>query len=304
LRTAVVVIGHGTVDDLDDLPAFLGQIRRGHPPPLPLLREVRRRYEAIGGKSPLHAIGQEVAAKLEARIGLPVRLAMRLWKPYPKEVLAGLLDEGVDRVVVVPLAQHSAHVYGEAVESAAGELAGEGRKSLRLLRASNWGREPSLTRAYADAIALGLRQTPDVARGRVRVLMTAHSLPLAVVRSGDPYESEVRASAAAIAEALGPDGPGAEVVFQSQGMGGGDWLGPSLVEGLDAARDAGIRHVLVAPIGFLADHVEILYDIDVEARALAADRGMSLTRTRSLNASDALIDALESVVRALLTAAG
>jgi ferrochelatase len=132
------------------------------------------------------------------------------------------------------------------------------------------------------------------------LLFTAHSLPVAVVRAGDPYEVEVRASADAIALELGSQKPSSEVAFQSQGMGGGQWLGPDLPTALDAARAAGKKHVLVAPIGFLADHVEILYDLDIEAEALAKERGLTLSRTRSLNASDGLLDALEHVARPLL----
>jgi ferrochelatase len=110
----------------------------------------------------------------------------------------------------------------------------------------------------------------------------------------------VRSSAAAVASELGPGSPPGRVAFQSQGMGGGEWLGPDLGASLDAARADGKAHVIVAPIGFLADHVEILYDLDIEAKALAAERGLSLTRTRSLNAEGGLIDALENVARPLL----
>jgi ferrochelatase len=300
LKTAVVLIGHGTVDDLDDLPPFLTAIRRGHPAPPALIAEVRRRYEAIGGKSPLTSICRDVAARLEARVGVPVRIAMRLWKPYPKDVLSELLHEGVERVVVVPLAQHSAHVYAEAVETAARELALEGRGSLQVTSAQNWGREPALTRAFAGEIRRALAETPEPMRETTLILMTAHSLPLAVIRGGDRYEDEVRASAGAISAELGPKVPAIAVAFQSQGMGGGEWLGPDLPTSLDAARAAGKKNVLVAPIGFLADHVEILYDLDIEAKALAKERGLSLARTRSLDASPGLIDALENVTRPLL----
>jgi ferrochelatase len=300
MKTALVAIAHGTVDDLDDLPAFLTAIRRGHPAPPALVSEVRRRYEAIGGKSPLTSICREVAHKLEARIGLPVRLAMRLWKPYPREVLAALLDEGFERVVVLPLAQHSAHVYAESVETAAHELAKEGRASLAVVGAPNWGCEPALTRAFVSEIRRALDETPPQAREHVALLLTAHSLPIAAIRGGDPYETEFRASANAIAQELGSGCPEVHVAFQSQGMGGGEWLGPDLATSLDRLSAAGAKHVVVAPVGFLADHVEILYDLDIEAQRLAKDRGLSLSRTRSLNASEGLITALENVARPLL----
>jgi ferrochelatase len=299
-RGAVLLIAHGTVEDLDDLPPFLAGIRRGHPAPPALVAEVRRRYEAIGGQSPLLAICREVASKLEARLGVPVRLAMRLWKPYPKEVLAELLDRGVTHIVVVPLAQHSAHVYAEAVESAARALAAEGHRSLAVTAAKNWGQTPALTRAFAAEVRRALGDLTENVREGTLLLFTAHSLPVAAIRAGDPYEKEVRASALAVARELGAIAPAHEVAFQSQGMGGGEWLGPDLPSALDAARAAGHSHVLVAPIGFLADHVEVLYDLDIEAQALARERGLTLSRTRSLNASPALIDALEEVTRPLL----
>jgi ferrochelatase len=300
VKTALVAIAHGTVDDLDDLPEFLAAIRRGHPAPPPLVAEVRRRYEAIGGKSPLTAICRDLTRKLEARIGCPVRLAMRLWKPYPKEVLSALLDEGVERVVVLPLAQHSAHVYADAVEVAARELANEGRPSLAVVRGPNWGREPALTRAFAREIRRALEEIPAHAREATALLLTAHSLPLAAIRGGDPYEAEVRASGEAITTELGSLCPNVRVAFQSQGMGGGEWLGPDLKGSLDALAAEGTKHVIVAPIGFLADHVEILYDLDIEAVGIAKERGLSLSRTRSLNASEGLLVALENVARPLL----
>jgi ferrochelatase len=300
VKTAVVLIGHGTVDNLDDLPAFLRAIRRGHAPSPELLSEVRRRYEAIGGRSPLLAICREVAEKLELRLGLPVRIAMRLWAPYPKDVLRGLLDEGIEHVAVVPLAQHSARIYGESVEAAARELAQEGRPSVIVRSAQNWGQEPLLTHAFADEIRRSLARISEAHRSETLLLYTAHSLPLSVVRSGDPYEGELRRSARAISDELGSDAPPSEVAFQSQGLGGGEWLGPDLPTSFDAARVSGKKHVLLAPIGFLADHVEILYDLDLEAQSFAKERGLTLARTQSLNASDGMIDALERVARPLL----
>ncbi len=299
--TAVLLVGHGTVDDLDDLPAFLAAIRRGHPPPPDLAAEIRRRYEAIGGKSPLLSISQELANKLEARLGRPVRLAMRLWRPYPKEVLASLAELGVRRVVVVALAQHSAHVYTEAVKKAAAELAASGGPELEIDGAPNWGRSAALTRAFARAVLDAIADLGRPAADRALLLLfTAHSLPLSVIRGGDPYEGEVRASAADVAAALGEACPAHALAFQSQGLGAGEWLGPDLVTSLDRAKAEGRSHVLVAPIGFLADHVEILYDLDIEAAALAKERGLTLSRTRSLNASDGLVDALAEVARGLL----
>lgn len=266
----VLLVSHGTVDSLDDLPEFLRNVRHGREAPPELVRELRKRYAEIGG-SPLDAINVRLAAKLERVLGITVRRASRLWHPYPKDVVGELRAE---RVVVLPLAQHSAHVYGEAVQR---ELGG-----VEVRCAENWGRRPALLEAYARrACALA---DPDAA-----LLLTAHSLPKRVIDSGDPYEREVRAAAAGVAERVAGAFAETVIAFQSQGPGSdaSEWLGPTLGETLDAIASRRKR-VVVAPIGFLADHVEILYDLDVEAKAMAEARGMSFARTESLNDSEDL----------------
>ncbi|MFO0677448.1 MAG: ferrochelatase [Polyangiaceae bacterium] len=309
--TAVLLVSHGTVDDLADLPGFLRNIRRGHAPSPELVAEVRKRYEAIGGKSPLNDVSRALAEGLEKRLEIPVRMANRLWKPYASDVLASLARNGVTRVIVLPLAQHSAHVYGTAVETAALELTSHGDQKLHVKAAPNWGKEPLLVQAYADAIRTGLRAIDQAHHGRTTVVLTAHSLPKAVIAAGDPYEREVRESAELVAKAVGEAMPRWVVAFQSQGLapkGTGEasgapvpeWLGPGLEATFDDLRARGDTHVLVAPVGFLADHVEILYDIDIEAKAWAADRGLALTRTASLNTSPLLLDTLEKLARGLL----
>jgi len=278
-------------------------VRRRGPAPPELVAELRRRYEAIGG-SPLNAINAAVAEKLRRRLApdASVAIANRLWRPFVRDVLGALAGAGVTRVVVVALAQHSAHVYAEDARRAA-----EG-SSLAIVTAPNWGQRADLCAAFASRIAARLEASPD--RAATTVLMTAHSLPKAVVDAGDPYEKDVRAAAGAVEAALrgggllgappgGRAGPHVDVAFQSQGLAGhGAWLGPDLGETLDAVRARGDRHVVFAPIGFLADHVEVLYDLDVEARAMAGARGLSYARMPSLNADDDFIDVLEAVARA------
>lgn len=302
---AVLLFAHGTVDALDELPEFLANIRRGHPAPPELLAEVRRRYEAIGGSSPLNRINRELATKLAARLGVAperVRLANRLFRPYPKDVLAELARTGARRVIVVPLAQHSSQVYGEAAKQAATDA----KLDIGITPAPNWGRLPALTDAFARSIVSVLEEVPEAERAHTALLLTAHSLPVSVIEAGDPYEKELRASAedvAARARELAPGGFAEHAVaFQSQGMSTGPggrpmaWLGPDLRASMEALRARGMRRIVVAPIGFLADHVEILYDLDIEARSWADEMGLVLRRAPSLNASDALVEALVAVV--------
>jgi ferrochelatase len=295
-KSALVLIAHGTVEKLDDLPAFLQNIRRGHAPPPEIIAEVRRRYEAIGGKSPLTEISRSLANKLEATLGIPVRLAMRLWHPYPKAVLTDLAAEGVDRIAVVPLAQHSAKVYGAAMEAAAADLEKGGGPKLALACAENWGQSDLLNQAFAQAISDALSTSTSTPT----LVFTAHSLPTMIVKQGDPYEAELRSAAKKIESLLGSTTADFRVCFQSQGMGGGEWMGPDLKTTLEDLSKQGKKRVVIAPIGFLADHVEILYDLDIEAMGWAHELGLSLSRTRSLNDGDALVSAVESVARPLL----
>lgn len=299
---AVLLVAHGTVDELDDLPELLANIRRGQPAPPELLAEVRRRYEAIGGRSPLNAINRELAQRLQNRLGKPVGFANRLFRPYPAEALKTLADAGAKRVLVVPLAQHSASVYAEATKKAAAEAG----LDLEIEAVPNWGRTPALTEAFARSIAGALEQETPSERDRTSVLFTAHSLPVSVIEAGDPYEREVRASAEDVAARVRELAPGRFVdhalAFQSQGMSTGpggrpmQWLGPDLKSQLEILAARGRKQVVVAPIGFLADHVEILYDLDIEARSWAEDLGIVLRRAPSLDASDGMVEALVSVV--------
>jgi ferrochelatase len=298
MKRAVLLLAHGTVESLDELPEFLKTIRRGHPASPELIAELRHRYEAIGGQSPLNDINRSLAKKLEAKLGVPVRLANRLARPYASEVIAALAKDGVESLAVVPLAQYSAHVYEEAAALAAKEAA----PSMNLACAKSWSLDAKLLRAYADAIDDALANAPH---GKTTLLMTAHSLPVMVVRAGDPYEREVRAAADAIAALVARKDAHATLAFQSQGMSAGpggkpvEWLGPDLASALDAAKARGDTHAVVAPIGFLGDHIEILFDLDIEAKRMAEERGLALSRTRSLNDSDAMVEVLAGLAQGL-----
>lgn len=301
-RDAVLLVAHGTVDDLDDLPAFLAAIRRGHAPPDELVQEVRRRYEAIGGQSPLNATCEALATKLEATLGLPTRYAARLWRPTVDDRLRALAEAGARRVRVVALAQYSSQVYEDAVTEANARLG----LGLEVVAAPDWGTHPGLVDAYARRLVDALEGLDPA---RTKLLVSAHSLPVAVVAAGDRYEARFREAAAAVvarAEALAPGRvPAHAVVFQSQGMSKGPggrpvaWLGPDLPSALEETRGEGKVHVLVAPVGFLADHVEVLYDLDLEAKHQARALGLALTRTRSLDASDDLVEVLADLARGL-----
>ena len=292
MERAVLLVTHGTVDDLADLPGFVTNIRRGSPPPPELIVELERRYQAIGGRSPLNDTTKRLAHKLEQKLGLPVRMASRLWKPLVKDVLAEL---GAQEVTVLPMAQHSSKIYVEAARAAAKALT----PTPNVVGVPDWGQTPALLDAFARRIREAVLALPSERRARSVLLLTAHSLPMAVLARGDAYEREVRASAAAVASRVRDVLPDHLVAFQSQGMseGGGAWLGPDLKETLLRIKQGADKDtVIFAPIGFLADHVEILFDLDIEARHWTEAHGLSYARIRSLNDDDDFVDVLAGLV--------
>ena len=303
MSDAVILVSHGTVDSVDELPEFLKNIRHGRPAEESVLAEVRRRYLAIGGASPLNSISRALAAKVAALLGVPTRMAGRLWAPYAKDVMAELAQGGAKRIALVPLAQHSAKIYADAARPAAEAL------GVELRAAANWGQEPGLLDAYAARVTEAVDRLTPEQRSAATLVFTAHSLPNFVIDAGDPYEREFRASVAAVQARLPEGTPRSIVAFQSQGMSGPGpggkpmtWLGPDLPTTLDALKGEGTRHVIIAPIGFLADHVEILYDLDIEARAWTDARGMTLSRSQSLGDADDLAQVVGKLARSLLSA--
>ena len=301
MKSAVILTAHGTVENLDDLAPFIANIRRGHAPPASIVDEVRRRYEAIGGKSPLLDHTRTLAKKVEQRLGVPTRIAMRLWHPYPNEVVPALAAEGVDRIAVVPLAQFSSKIYVDAIAKAASET----NASIVVKGPPNWGSEEGLVQAQAKRVQDAIDALSPEDRKNSLILFSAHSLPKFLIDQGDAYEKDFRASVATIVGALGPEAPPHVIAFQSQGMNTPgerpvQWLGPELAPTLDDAKARGAKHVIFAPVGFLADHVEILYDLDLEAKHWAEERGLGYSRIRSLNADDDFADVVAGLAKPLL----
>jgi ferrochelatase len=278
--TGVLLVAHGTVENLDDLPAFVARIRHGRPAPAGLVEQLRQRYEAIGG-SPLLRTTREQGQALAKRLEAPVLVAMRLWQPGVEQALAAASSLGLGRLVVIALAPFSQHVYWEAALQSAAAV-GSG---VQLLRAESFGEQPEFVAAHAELIAAhASEQAP--------VVLSAHSLPRVAIERGDPYARLVEASASAIAARLGVP---TRLCYQSQGADGGDWLGPTVRETLSALANEGQKKVVWAPFGFLADHVETLYDLDVEARGLADGLGLTLLRVPALNLHPGLTAALSAV---------
>jgi len=283
VKRAVLLLAHGAPERVEDIPAYLANIRGGSPMPLPVVREVERRYRAIGGGSPLLARTRQQAVALEQRLkGIPVYFAMRNWRPLIPEVMERIQADGVERVVAICLApqysKFSVGLYFRRVQEAKVALG----MGTEILWAKSFHDHPALI----DAFTQKLRQagTGD------RILFTAHSLPEKVLERSDPYDREARTTARLVAEAAGV--ANWDFAYQSQGMTGDRWLGPTVESKLDEYATEGVRRVILAPIGFVADHVEVLYDVDIFFRNYAQERGIELVRPESLNDSPGLIEAL------------
>ena len=296
----VLLLAHGGPDSLEDIEPFLSNIRGGRPVPPKLVEEIRKRYRQIGGRSPLLEISRRQAGALERELNATgnrfrVYLGMRNWRPFIRETMEQIARDPVSQLLALCLAPQNSRLsvglYFQRVQEAQREMGLE----VPIAFVESWHREPLLIEAFAET----LRQATAVCSGKEHgfpaIIFTAHSLPERVVANGDPYDSQVRETAAAVAERCGLDQW--RFAYQSQGATAEPWLGPtveSVLEGL--ARD-GCRQALVAPIGFVADHIEVLYDIDIAFQQFAQERGILLRRTESLNDSPTFIRALAAIVQ-------
>jgi ferrochelatase len=283
----VLLMAHGTPSSLDEMPEYLTLVRGGRPPSPELVHEMRENYAAIGGQSPLTEITEAQAAALRERLGgdIPVAVGMRNWKPFIKDALATLAMTGVTRVIGIPMApQFSTLSVRKYIDAATAALPA----GVEFEAVESFHTHPLLVDAFADRVQAAGRR-PDE-----HVIFTAHALPVRVIESGDRYADEVTATARAVAARAGI--PTYDLAFQSAGRTPEPWIGPELSKVIDD-RSVSIRKFLVVPIGFVCDHTEILFDIDVQASQVAREFSTSLRRTESLNVSPLFISMLEDLVR-------
>jgi ferrochelatase len=281
-------MAHGTPSSMAEMPEYLRLVRGGRPPSDELVAEMRHNYEAIGGRSPLTELTLAQADALRARLGpdVPVAVGMRNSEPFIKDALAELAAAGVDRAIGIPLAPQfstlSVQKYIDAAQAALPD-------GMRVDAVHSFHAHPRLLDAFAERVRAANPKADEL------VIFTAHSLPKKVIDGGDRYADEVAATARGVAERAGVTRY--SVAYQSAGRTPEPWIGPTIEEVLDEQTGRGVRKFLVAPIGFVCDHTEILYDIDVQAAQAAREFSTALRRIESLNTSPAFIDVLEDLVR-------
>ena len=293
-RWGVLLLAHGAPDRLEDVPEFLLNIRSGRPLPPPVVEEITDRYALIGGGSPLRRWTEVQAGSLSKRTGLPVFYGMRNWKPFIADVIPEIVSSGVTRLAVVCLAPQNSRTSVGLYRQRLAEAITAAGADLHLEFIESWHDHPKLVAALAEKLRVGLEHTEERAGVRVPVILTAHSVPEKTIAAGDPYDEQVKETARLVAEAAGLNDW--RQAYQSQGMTKEPWIGPTVQSRLDELAAAGHRHVFLAPIGFVCDHVEILFDIDILFRGYAEKKGMTLARSESLNDSPLLIEALHSLV--------
>ena len=301
-KSAVLLLAHGSPDRVEEIPEFLRYVTGGRPLPEVVVKEVQHRYGLIGA-SPLTRITLKQSELLARELKLPVYVGMRNWQPLVGDAVAKIQRDGITRAVVICLAPQNSRtsvgLYREAL------LGDSGTAPFEVDFVDNWHDHPLLIKAFAEKLAAGWKRACDEAGARVPVIFTAHSVPERTITEGDPYEAQAKETASLVAmEAPQLTVDDWQFAFQSQGMSGGAWLGPTVEDTIRGLKAKGHRAVFLQPIGFLCDHVEVLYDIDIAFRDFAGKEGVRLWRAESLNESPTLIAALADVARSRLQPAG
>jgi protoporphyrin/coproporphyrin ferrochelatase len=289
LTAAVVLMAYGSPSQPEDVRPYFEDVRGGRPVSDEAVEELAERYRRIGGRSPLDDVTEAQRAALERELGLPVFVGMKHWHPRIAEAVEAALAGGATRIVGLVLAPHYSRMsigeYRERLEAAVA-----GRAELVLIE--SWGDHD----AFLDVLADRVRGTD------AWVVFTAHSLPERILAEGDPYREQLLETSALVAERAGLERW--SFAFQSASATGEPWLGPDVLEELERLRGLGVERVLVAPVGFVSDHLEILWDLEVEARERAGDLGLELERIESLNDDPAFVRALAELVEERLAVSG
>ena len=292
--TAVLLMAYGTPRHPEEIEAYYTDIRRGRPPTPEALADLVARYDAIGGISPLAQLTEAQRDALQAALDerapdtYRVDLGLKHADPKIEEATEALLADGVERIVGLVLAPHySSYSIGQYLgrARAVAEPAG-----VPVGGVDSWATEP----AFIDFISADLERRLEAVPTGSRVLFTAHSLPQRIIDGGDPYPDELRATAVAVAERLGlEEGRDWSIAWQSAGRTPEPWIGPDILEVIDSLADEGsVPGVVVSAVGFVADHLEVLYDLDIEAANRAAAQGLAFARTACVNDDAAVMGAL------------
>lgn len=300
----VLLMAYGGPESLDELPGYLADIRSGRPTTKAILEEMRRNYTLIGGKSPLLGITKQQGAALEELLnqGLAtpvykVFYGMRHWSPWIEETVRDMINEGIQQAVALVMAPHYSRMsvarYHQKVESGLKMYKG----NIEFDYVDSYHNAPKYIQALANRVIEGIARFPEAERDSVHVVFSAHSLPVSIIKSGDPYQDQLFETARLVAEKAGLKEGQWSWSYQSAGRTPEPWLGPQIENYLAELAGKGIKNMVSVPVGFVADHVEILFDIDIKAQGVAREKGVRLERPPALNLDPLYIETLADLVR-------
>lgn len=295
MKRAALVMAYGTPASLDEVEAYYTDIRGGRAPSAELLSELSQRYRAIGGHSPLLEITRAQAAGIQERVdGLSCYVGQKHATPFITDAVRQMQEDEIDEAVGLVLAPHYSSMSVGDYERRARAAASEAGWNGRFKMIESWHLDPGFIELLAHRVVDALDRLSDAAREDAVVVFTAHSLPKSILEGGDPYPDQLQETADAVASRAGLDRW--QIGWQSAGRTTVEWIGPDLLEMMVEMSSKNVPGMVVCPCGFVADHLEILYDVDIEAKALAMDLQMEFERTESPNSDPAFLDVLAGVV--------
>lgn len=296
MKSAVLLLAHGSPDSAEEIPEYLQRVTNGRPLPQNVIDEITHRYKLVGF-SPLTCWTMKQRDQLAQELGLPVYCGMRNWKPFITDTLADMAAEGIEHAVVICLAPQNSRtsvgLYRRAVEN-------QEQLPFSIDFVESWHDQPMLVKAFSEKLVAGWKTACREAGDEIPIIFTAHSVPERTISAGDPYKEQAHRTAELVAKEAGLANGSWEFAFQSQGISGGPWIGPNVEETISGFKQRGRSGVFIDPIGFLCDHVEVLYDIDIAFRQFAEKLGMRLWRAESLNNCKLLTSALRQIVESRL----
>ncbi|HEV2641626.1 MAG TPA: ferrochelatase [Candidatus Elarobacter sp.] len=302
-RIGVLLMAYGGPDSIAELPGYLADIRDGRPTTPAVLTEITRNYTAIGGRSPIVELTKRQADGIAAALGASneaefiVYVGMRHWSPWIEETVGRMIEDGVTRAVSLVLAPHFSGMSIAKYQAKIADGMDMYRGDIAFAHVDSYHDAPGLIDVLADRVRVGIAEWPADRRDTVHVIFSAHSLPSRIVRSGDPYDMQVRDTARLVAARAGIADDRWSWSYQSAGRSPEPWLGPTLPEHLEELAANGVRDVVSVPVGFVCDHVEILYDIDIDAQRVATGLGMRLVRPPAINDDPRFIKQVAAVIR-------
>lgn len=296
----VLIMAYGGPNSLEELPGYLADIRHGRPTTPAVLEEIGNNYRQIGGKSPLLDITKQQVEAVRQQLDSEkyrVYLGMRHWAPWIEEVVGEMLEDGITHAVALVLAPHYSKMSVAKYHQKVADGLQMYRGQIDFKFVDSYHDAPKYIQALADRVEEGLARWPEEERDDVHIIFSAHSLPVRIMKMGDPYDSQLRETARLAAEAAGLDEEQWSWSYQSAGRSPEPWLGPQLEEYIPELAEQGIDKIISIPVGFVSDHVEILYDIDIQAKEVAEAHGMQLERPPALNTDPGYISTLVDLIR-------